>query len=166
MNLSVLQLQHPDIVKQVEDILRETGLDPQYLELEITESIAMQEKGNIIETLNTFKKMGIHLAIDDFGIEYSSLNYLKQLPVDRLKIDMTFIQGIEVNRKDEAIIKALIVLAKSMGFNVIAEGVEAKNQRDFLTREMCDEIQGFYCFEPMPLKALERIWKNNNGSSA
>ena len=157
VNLSVKQFQNDNLIKDVERILRETGLDPQYLELEITESAAMKGKKYIIETLNIFKKLGIHIAIDDFGKEYSSLNYLKQLPVDRIKIPMTFIQGIEVSKKDEAITKAIIVLAKNMGLSVIAEGVETKKQLDFLGQGMCDEIQGFYYFKPMPVHEVVEL---------
>jgi len=161
VNLSAKQLENTNIVKQVEDILKETCLDPQYLELEITERIALKEKDKIIQILTTLKNMGIHIAIDDFGTEYSSLTYLKQLPADTIKIDMAFVQGIEKNIKDEAIIKSIIVLAKSMGLNIIAEGVEEKIQHDFLIRELCDEIQGFYYFKPMPLKKFESIFINN-----
>jgi len=157
VNLSVKQFQNDNLVKDVEGILRETGLDYQYLEFEITESSVMNERKIIIKALHAFKKLGIHIAIDDFGEEYSSLNYLKQLPVDKIKIPMTFIQGIDVNNTDEAITKAIIVLAKSMGLDVIAEGVETKNQFDFLNQQMCNEIQGFYYYKPMPAHELEKL---------
>ena len=159
VNLSAKQFQNDNLLSDVEGILKETGLDYQYLELEITESAAMMGKGNIIETLNAFKKIGINIAIDDFGTEYSSLNYLKQLPADRIKIPMTFVQGIGINTKDEAITKAIIILAKNMGLGVIAEGVETKNQLDFLSQEMCDEIQGFYYFKPMQVHKVEELLK-------
>jgi len=159
VNLSVKQFQDDNLVTAVKEILKETGLDYQYLELEITESAAMMGKTYIIETLDVFQKLGIQIAIDDFGTEYSSLNYLKQLPVDRIKIPMTFIQGIDVNTKDEAITKALIVLAKSMGLGVIAEGVETKGQLDFLNQRMCDNIQGFYYHKPMPACEMEELLK-------
>ena len=113
----------------------------------------------IIKALHAFRKMGIHIAIDDFGEEYSSLKYLKQLPVDRIKIPMTFIQGIDVSNTDEAITKAIIVLAKSMGLDVIAEGVETKNQLDFLSQQMCNDIQGFYYHKPMPAHEVEELLK-------
>jgi len=162
VNLSAKQFLNGNLARDVEDILRETALDCQYLELEITESAAMKGKGNIIETLSAFKKMGIHIAIDDFGTEYSSLNYLKQLPADRIKIPMTFVQGIGGNNKDEAITKAIIILAKNMGLGVIAEGVETKKQLDFLNQRMCDEIQGFYYFKPMPVNEIEELLKKSN----
>lgn len=156
VNLSVQQVQNTNIVKQVKDILRETDLAPQYLELEITESIAMGYKDHIV-ALNSLKDMGIKIAIDDFGTEYSSLNYLKQLPVDRIKIAMPFVQGIMVSKKDEAIIKTIIALAKSMEISTIAEGVETKHQLDFLSQQKCDEIQGFYFFKPMPVHEVEKV---------
>ena len=161
VNVSAKQFQNSNLVKDVEGIIRETGLDYKYLELEITESAAMKGKDNIIKTLRVFKKMGIHIAIDDFGTEYSSLNYLRQLPADSIKIPMTFIQGIGVNNKDEAITKAIIILAKNMGLSVIAEGVEKKNQLDFLNQGMCDEIQGFYYFKPMPVHEVEILLKKS-----
>ena len=158
VNISVQQLQNGDIVKQVEDILRETGLKPQYLELEITESIAMSHK-RYLETINALKDLGIKIAIDDFGTQYSSLNYLKQLSVDRIKIAMPFIQGISENPKDEAITKTIIILAKSMEMDVIAEGVETRIQLEFLIQESCDEIQGYYFFKPMSSNELEKLLK-------
>ena len=160
VNLSVRQFQSPNIVKQVEDILLETGLDPKYLEMEITESIVMKETGHVIETLAAFKDRGIAISIDDFGTEYSSLNYLKQLPVDKIKIAMPFVQGIDVSSKDEAITKAIIVLGKSLGLRVIAEGVETQSQLAFLTKRMCDEVQGFYYFKPMPAKEIEKLLRD------
>lgn len=164
VNISVVQLRNPNIVGKLEEVLQVTGLDPEYLELEITESIAMKEKEGIIGILNAIKKSGVHISIDDFGTEYSSLNYLKQLPADRIKIDMSFVQGIDTGNNDEAIIRAIIVLAKSMGINVVAEGVEAKNQYDFLIREYCDEIQGFYCFRPMSAAEAEKVLKQLPGA--
>mgnify|MGYP001582022167 CR=1 FL=1 len=162
VNLSAKQFQNGNLVRDVIGILRETCLDYQYLELEVTESAAMKGKGNIIEALSILRKMGIHIAIDDFGTEYSSLNYLKQLPADRIKIPMTFIQGIGMNTKDEAITKAIIILAKNMGLGVIAEGVERKDQLDFLTKEMCDEIQGFYYFKPMSSCDVVNLFRKTN----
>jgi EAL domain-containing protein (putative c-di-GMP-specific phosphodiesterase class I) len=103
--------------------------------------------------------MGIHIAIDDFGTEYSSLSYLKHLPVDRIKLAMPFVQGLEVSDKDQAITKAVIILAKSMGMGIIAEGVETEYQLDFLNQRMCDEVQGFYYYKPMPVDEMEELLK-------
>mgnify|MGYP000921593371 CR=1 FL=1 len=159
VNLSVRQFQNQNIIKQVSDILKESGMESRYLELEITESIAMKETGYVVEILSAFKAMGIDISIDDFGTEYSCLKYLKQLPVDRIKIAMPFIQGIDVSDKDEAIAKAIIVLAKSMKLRVIAEGVETKSQLSFLSGNMCDEVQGFYYYKPMAADEFEELMK-------
>ena len=161
VNLSIIQFQNLNIANQIADILRETGLDPNYLELEITESIVMKEADYIVQTLNALKKLGITIALDDFGTDYSSLRYLKQLPIDRIKIAMPFVQGIAVNDKDEAITKAIIVLARNLEMSVIAEGVETKQQQNFLTRRMCDEMQGFYYYKPMPAREIEAILRKN-----
>ena len=157
VNLSVRQFQNHNIVSEVQSILSDTGLDPACLELEITESIAMQEQGYIIEALHMLRRMGVHIAIDDFGTEYSSMNHLKQLPVDRIKIPMPFVHGIDMGPKDQAITKSIIVLAKSLGLSVIAEGVETKTQNDFLLQKMCDEIQGFYYYKPMCSSDFEKL---------
>lgn len=157
VNMSIRQFQNHDIASEVHSILIDTGYDPAYLELEITESIAMREHSYIIDALNMLREIGVHIAIDDFGIEYSSMNHLKRLPVDRIKIPMPFVHGIDMGSKDKAITKSIIVLAKSLGLNVIAEGVETKTQYDFLTQKMCDEIQGFYHFEPMCSADFEKL---------
>jgi EAL domain-containing protein (putative c-di-GMP-specific phosphodiesterase class I) len=155
VNLSIIQFQNSEIESQIKEILDETKLLPQYLELEITESIAMWDTDNVVRVLNTFKEMGIYISIDDFGTEYSSLRYLKLLPINRIKIPMQFIQGIDVDKKDEEIIKTIIVLSRIMGLDVIAEGVETHQQESFLTQWMCDEIQGFYYYKPMQSKEIE-----------
>ena len=112
-------------------------------------------KEYIIESLRLLKEYGVKIAIDDFGTEYSSLNYIKQLPIDRIKIDMSFIRGISFNEKDEAIIKVIISLAKNLGLGVIAEGVETIEQVEFLKNQMCEEVQGYYFFKPMPAVQVE-----------
>jgi len=159
VNLSVSQFQSHEIVDMVKGILEETCLDPGYLELEITESIAIKEKDYMVEILKAFKRLGVSIAIDDFGTAYSSLEYLKQLPVDRIKIAMTFVHGIAVSEKDEAVTKAIIVLARNLGLNIVAEGVETKNQVAFLNQQMCDEIQGFFYYKPMPAEDMERLMR-------
>ena len=111
VNLSVNQFQNIKIVEEIIKILKETDLDPKDLELEITENIIMKETEYIIESLKQLKQLGVKIAIDDFGTEYSSLNYIKQLPVDKIKIDMSFVKGININQKDEAIIKVIIVIS-------------------------------------------------------
>ena len=162
VNLSIIQFQNPEIVCQIKEILEETKLLPQYLELEITESIAMWETDYIVRVLNGFKKMGIYISIDDFGTDYSSLQYLKLLPINRIKIPMPFIQGITVDKKDEDIVKAIIVLARDLGLDVIAEGVETQQQVAFLKKWLCDQIQGYYYYKPMPAKDIEDLLHTDN----
>lgn len=165
VNLSIKQFQNKDIVRNVQNALKEANLDPKYVEIEITESVLLKEQNYIIDSLNKLRNLGIKIAIDDFGTEYSSLNYLKHLPIDRIKIAMQFIQGIQVNEKDEAIIKAILVLAKNMGLGVVAEGVEISYQLEFLKKRMCGEIQGYYFYKPMPFEKLVQLLKNTNTNS-
>ena len=160
INLSVTQFQNTNIVELITRILKETGMNSSDLELEITESIIMKETEYIIEVLEQLKQLGVKIAIDDFGTEYSSLNYIKQLPVDKIKIDMSFIKGINKNVKDEAIIKVIIALAKNLGLKVIAEGVETKEQLDFLCDQLCDEIQGYFYYKPMTAPQIEIVMGN------
>ncbi|MFA5528078.1 MAG: EAL domain-containing protein [Peptostreptococcales bacterium] len=159
VNLSLVQFSNPDFVNQITSILKEAKLEPKYLELEITESIATKESSHITGALNQLKEFGISISIDDFGTEYSSLSRLKALPIDRIKIDMQFIQGIEGCEKDQAITKVIINLAKSLGLEVLAEGVETSPQLDFLNQKMCDEVQGYYCYKPMPAEEIETIFR-------
>jgi diguanylate cyclase (GGDEF)-like protein len=157
VNISVHQLRNPYLVSQIDGILKETGLSPQYLELEITESVAARQNDNFITLLNKLKELGVTISIDDFGTEYSSLSRLKTLPIDRIKMDMQFVHGIEGSDKDKAITDVIINLAKSLGLKVLAEGVETMPQLHFLNRKMCDEVQGFYFYRPLPAKEIEKI---------
>ena len=155
VNLSLEQFRNPNLVCMVADTLDKTGLDPKYLELEITESIAVEEADYVIQILYELKNLGISIAIDDFGTQYSSLSRLKALPVDRIKIAMQFIHGItEDSSKDKAIATIIIQLAKSLELNVIAEGAETEAQVEFLNQQRCDEIQGYYYFRPMPAEEI------------
>ena len=157
VNLSIVQFNNPRIVDIISNALNATGLDPKYLELEITESIAIGESSDTIDILNNLKHLGVTVSIDDFGTEYSSLNRLKILPIDRIKIDMQFIQALELSEKDQAITNIIINLAKSLGLKVIAEGVETKNQLEFLYEKSCDEVQGFFYYKPLPAMEIESI---------
>ncbi|MEI7883856.1 MAG: EAL domain-containing protein [Clostridia bacterium] len=157
VNVSVKQFEHGLILANVQEILLETGLEPKYLELEITENIVMKDIESITKMLIELKIMGVNLAIDDFGTEYASLNYLKILPIDRIKIAMTFIRGICMNYKDEVITQAIILLAQNLNIAVIAEGVEKIEQIEFLTHSMCDFVQGYYYYQPMPREDFETL---------
>jgi diguanylate cyclase (GGDEF)-like protein len=157
VNLSISQFKNPKLADNIDSILKKTGLNPGCLELEITESIAIKEADYIIEVLKKLKLLGITISIDDFGTQYSSLSRLKMLPIDRIKIDMQFVQGIESNGKDKAITKVIINLAKSLDLEVIAEGVETQTQLEYLNQKMCDEVQGFFYYKPMPADEVEKI---------
>lgn len=157
VNLSAVQIIDPNIATIIKKTISESGLDPKYVELEITESIAIKETSFVLSVLNKLKEIGVSIAIDDFGTEYSSLSRLRDLPIDRIKIDMQFIQGIESNKKDKAITMVIINLAKNLGLNVLAEGVETLNQLDYLSEQLCDYVQGFYYYKPMPVAEIEKI---------
>ncbi|HEY2000358.1 EAL domain-containing protein [Paraburkholderia sp.] len=154
VNLSARQFHQHDIAKLVTQVLEETGLEPQYLELELTESTIMRNAEEAVLMLNSLHALGIGLAIDDFGTGYSSLSYLKRFPVDRLKIDRSFVSDIGMSGDDETITSAIIALAHSLKLQVIAEGVETSEQLDFLKERACDEMQGFFFSRPMPRDAI------------
>ncbi|MGM0883326.1 MAG: EAL domain-containing protein [Bacillota bacterium] len=148
VNLSARQFQQMNLVENVTEILSETGLDPQYLELEITESIAMHNEEYVIAKLNALKTLGIRIAMDDFGTGYSSLGYLNKLPIDTLKIDKSFLGDIKEGLNSE-ICATIIAMARNMNLNVIAEGVETKEQLDFLFQHKCKEAQGYLFSKPV-----------------
>lgn len=158
VNLSIVQLNNPDFVDIVARILKEYELEPEYLELEVTESVTAEDSRHIIDTLNRLQQLGVSISIDDFGIEYSSLNRLKTLPINRLKIDQQFVREIEVSSKDRDIIRIIINLAKSLGLKVIAEGVETKAQLDFLKSAGCDDVQGYYYYKPQSPEDIESLF--------
>lgn len=154
VNLSPRQFQQPDLVAKVGRILRETDLHPRHLDLEITESLLMKDVERSILTMYELKAIGIRLSIDDFGSGYSSLNYLKQFPVDQLKIDKSFVHEIVTNQDDDAITLAIIAMAHSLRLTVIAEGVETEAQKTVLRAHGCDEIQGYHLSRPVPPREI------------
>lgn len=161
VNLSVEQFRSSNLARIIDKCLKVVGLDPRYLELEITEGIAMKSSQYVIRQLDALKKLGVAISIDDFGTAFSSMYRLKDLPVDRLKIDKQFVWGIGVNQRDEAVISVMIDLARQLGLEVTAEGVETAAQLAFLESEGCDEIQGFYFFKPVSAAAIqENIYGN------
>jgi diguanylate cyclase (GGDEF)-like protein/PAS domain S-box-containing protein len=154
VNLSARQFQQHNIANLVTQVLAETGLEPRYLELELTESTIMRNAEEAVRMLNELHALGIGLAIDDFGTGYSSLSYLKRFPVDRLKIDRSFVSDIGISNDDETITSAIIALAHSLKMQVIAEGVETSAQLDFLKERACDEMQGYFFAKPLPRDAI------------
>ncbi|MDP2879696.1 MAG: EAL domain-containing protein [Sulfuricella sp.] len=150
VNLSARQLEHPQLVPSVADALRESGLDPAMLELELTESMLVKNTEDIVAVMHVLKKMGVQLSLDDFGTGYSALSYLARLPLDTLKIDQSFVRGIGQNPTNDSISIAIIALARSLGLKTIAEGVETLEQAEFLVARDCDEIQGYFFSHPLP----------------
>ncbi|OWW19308.1 putative bifunctional diguanylate cyclase/phosphodiesterase [Noviherbaspirillum denitrificans] len=158
VNLSPRQLVRGDIVALVAEVLHESGLAPHCLELEITETVVMRDVDKSLVILKKLKELGVKISIDDFGTGYSSLNYLKRFPVDTLKIDRSFVSDIADDQDDAAIVKAVISLAHILNLRVVAEGVEAEEQRRFLLENGCDEVQGYYFGRPVPSESFAGKW--------
>ena len=159
VNLSAIQFRNVDIVQTVRDALDETGLEPQYLELEVTESAIMQGAEDVIATLINLKQMGVKLSVDDFGTGYSSLSYLKRFPIDKLKVDQSFVRDILKDANDAQICCAVISLAHSLRLLVIAEGVEHAPQLAYLQKKKCNIVQGFYVGRPVPASEFTNLLK-------
>lgn len=159
VNLSPRQFSQKNLAERIKAILAETRLDPKYLELEITENMAM--KDNNLATLQELRNMGITISIDDFGTQYSSLSYLKRLPVNKIKIDRSFVNGISKDQKDEAIILAMLLIARRLNLTVIAEGVETRDQFHFLQNNDCTDIQGYLFHKPQPAESIETLLRAN-----
>lgn len=157
VNLSGRQFRQQDLVGTVERVLRISGLDPARLELEITESMAMEDADRSLGTLSRLKAMGVSLAVDDFGTGYSSLSYLKRFPIDTLKIDRSFIKDMTEDPNDAAIAASIIAMAHSLKLKVVAEGVETSGQRDQLREYGCDEVQGYYFSRPVAASEITHI---------
>ena len=150
VNMSPVQFRRQNVGKLITDTLTETGLEPWRLELEITESIVMENTKALIRELKRLRKLGVQFSIDDFGTGYSSFRYIKAFPIGRLKIDQSFIANMDRNASDVAIVQAIIGLAKNLNLGVIAEGVETEEQRRWLAEEGCDEAQGYFFSRPLP----------------
>lgn len=157
VNLSAKQFHQKGLVEKVKTILNDTGLDPNYLELEITESMAMTNEEYILETMHRLRDLGVLVSIDDFGTGYSSLKYLSMFPITKLKIDKIFMN--ENQKQNQAIVKSIIHMSHSLNMKVIAEGVETIEQLNFLEDEKCDEMQGFYFSKPLPPEKLTTLFK-------
>lgn len=150
VNISALEFRQADFVEQVQAILNETGVAPSHIELEMTESIVMHNVGAVLAVLSELKRMGIFLAIDDFGTGFSSLNYLRRFPIDRLKIDQSFVQGIDRIPANESIVRAITSLAHNLSMEVVAEGAESDAELAILRACQCNEAQGYWFAKPMP----------------
>jgi diguanylate cyclase (GGDEF)-like protein/PAS domain S-box-containing protein len=157
VNLSARQLRDKNLIGLIRNALETSGLPAQSLELEITESIVMADLEGGLDILKKIKDLGVHLAIDDFGTGYSSLSYLKRFPIDRLKIDKSFVRDVTTDSDDAALTTAIIALAHNLGVKVVAEGVETREQRDFLTNAGCDQAQGFFYAQPGNAGEFQRL---------
>jgi diguanylate cyclase (GGDEF)-like protein/PAS domain S-box-containing protein len=169
VNLSPLQLRQPSLVQVVEGVLKETGLDPHLLDLEVTESISMKSIPNLLETLHALRDLGCSISIDDFGTGQSSLDYIKRFPADRIKIDQAFVRNIGVDPDDEAIVQATISMAHNLNREVVAEGVEIEQHLEFLRAQGCEVLQGFLFCRPLPAASFENLLQERArllGSSA
>ena len=155
MNLAIKQLRQTDFIDMLKGLIQETGCKPEWIELEVTEGQVMKNPEEAIKILKQINDFGIGLAIDDFGTGYSSLSYLKKLPINKLKIDQSFVRDLPDDEEDAAITKAVIALSKSLNLRVIAEGVETKEQKEFMVENGCKEIQGYFYSKPLPVNKME-----------
>jgi len=160
VNISLRQFQQTNLVEIVNQILVESGLKPEYLELELTESSIMKDADQAIETLHRLKRLGIKISLDDFGSGYSSLSYLKTLPIDVLKIDREFVRNITTDFKDVAIVKTIVTLARNLELKTIVEGVETGEQSAAVSGLGCDDLQGYFFSKPIPADSFELLLRN------
>lgn len=165
VNVTSQQLKQANFAERVKALLQEYQIDPTYLEIEITENVIITHI-EVMRMIDQLKKIGVTIVLDDFGIGSSSLNYLKQIHIDRLKIDQSFVQNIAKSRSDEVIIEAIMTMARSLNFKVVAEGVESEKQINFLKSQHCDEVQGFFLSQPLSANSLEAFFKSQQGSES
>lgn len=157
INVSARQFRQPDFVEQIRGCLERTGILPSLLKLELTESVVLENIDDVIDRMQQIKALGIMFSLDDFGTGFSSLSYLKRLPLDQVKIDQSFVRDITSDPNDDAIVRAILAMSRSLGIQVIAEGVETETQLDFLRSSGCVHFQGYLFGKPMPIKEWERI---------
>ncbi|MBD2436179.1 EAL domain-containing response regulator [Nostoc sp. FACHB-110] len=163
VNLSVVEFKSIDLTYKISEFIKINNLEPQYLEIELTESMIMQDINSAIATMNKLQTLGVKIAIDDFGTGYSSLVYLKNLPVNTLKIDRYFIHNVSIDSQKSAITKALIEMAHNLNMRVVAEGVETEEELNFLRHHHCDAMQGYLFSRPLPAADFENfLWSNRH----
>ncbi len=157
VNLSAPQFQHFQLIEKMERLQQEFGIEPEWLELEITENVAMSDLHNGMSVIQRLREMGYGIAIDDFGTGHSSLAYLRSLPINKIKIDRSFISELQHSNNDVTILKAMIRLAHGLGKRVIAEGIETEEQQDILQKLGCDMMQGYFYSPPMRQQFAEQF---------
>ncbi|MGB5396670.1 MAG: EAL domain-containing protein, partial [Gammaproteobacteria bacterium] len=162
INISGLQIRDGGFTNEVSLALQRAGLEPRYLELELTESTLMHDGEFVVDNLSRLQNLGVHIAIDDFGTGYSSMSYLKRFPINKLKIDRGFISGLPQSSEDMAITRAIIAMAHGLKIEVIAEGVETLAQAECLRTHNCDVFQGFLYAKPMPFQDLLEMNSRRN----
>jgi EAL domain-containing protein (putative c-di-GMP-specific phosphodiesterase class I) len=165
VNLSLRQLTDDNLLKDIKAALDDSGMAANLLELEITESMVMQNPVRLIEVLTNIKKMGVRLAIDNFGTGYASLTQLRNFPIDTIKLDKSFIRNLPQDSKDKAITEAIIAMGKTLSLTVVTEGMETQAQKDFLQDHICDEMQGFYFSKPVAPDNFADLLRNHDPSS-
>ena len=165
VNVSAKQFRQPDFVAQVQRVLQESGAKPSHLKLELTESTVLENVEDTISKMRELKLLGVSFSMDDFGTGYSSLQYLKRLPLDQIKIDQSFVRDIATDPNDAAIVQTIIAMTEALGLNVIAEGVETEEQREFLDMHGCHAFQGYLFSKPMPIIQFEDMLRGNHRSS-
>jgi EAL domain-containing protein (putative c-di-GMP-specific phosphodiesterase class I) len=158
VNISSVQFRTPELVDDIERIIRQTGIDASQLEIELTESGLMEDPDGVARTLHRLRALGLTIAIDDFGTGYSSLAYLKSFPVGVLKIDRSFVRDLETDANDRGIAEAVISMARVLKVDVVAEGVETRGQLDVLEAMGCQLAQGYYISQPLPAEAFPAFW--------
>jgi diguanylate cyclase len=161
VNVSSLEFRSEGFLENLRAVLKETGLDPRYLELELTETVLMQHAESTGSVLGALKSIGVRLAVDDFGTGYSSLSYLKRFPIDSLKIDQSFVHDITSDEDDASIVRAVLTMAKSLRQRVVAEGVETEEQMKFLRTHGCDDAQGNYFSKPVVAEHFAKLLKTS-----
>ena len=160
INVSAIELRQATFLKTFFDILKETGVDPTFLELELTESVLMKRVESAASVLRELRAEGVKIALDDFGTGYSSLSYLRKFPIDALKIDQSFVRQITALDDDTTIVSAIISMGRSMKLRVIAEGVETSEELAFLQAQQCDEAQGYFFSRPVPASEFAKLLRN------
>jgi EAL domain-containing protein (putative c-di-GMP-specific phosphodiesterase class I) len=166
INISAVELRTPGFVAGVRTILRETSLEPRYLELELTETVLLEDSRSVADVLKELKDIGVLLALDDFGTGYSSLSHLKRFPIDALKIDQSFVHDLTTGEDDASIVTAMIGLGKSLHMRVVAEGVETREQLAILQEYGCPQGQGYYFSRPVPAVEFGHLLKHGGRPTA
>jgi len=166
INVSAIQLRRKDFVARLESLVADAGVEPRNFELEITEGLLLGDDTQTHETLNRIRSLGFHIALDDFGTGYSSLSYLQRYPIDKIKIDRSFITNLGIEHEAEAVVHAIVRLARALGLSVIAEGVETESQRQHLAAAGCGNVQGFLFGKPVPSAEIVSLLAGTAASKA